>query len=103
MNPDHSGPAAHRPGVLQTAYSDDGGSYVPPANKADWTRYPARRILSEGMEHEAFHPNAFGRQAMGNYLVRFTAEIDRAAKTISAKCSGGPGVAPGEMAITSKN
>lgn len=84
----------------QTGYSDDGGIYVPPASKSEWARYAARTDLTDSMKQESLHPNHRGHQAMGNCLSRFMLKIDRATRSLTAKCSGGPGVAPGDMTIT---
>ncbi|MCM1969524.1 GDSL-type esterase/lipase family protein [Streptomyces sp. G1] len=87
----------------QTGYSDDGSIHVPPANKSEWARYAARTELTDSMKQEVFYPNQRGQQAMGNCLGRFTLKIDRATNGMTAKCTGGPGVAPGEMTITLEN
>ncbi|MEV7556457.1 GDSL-type esterase/lipase family protein [Streptomyces sp. NPDC089795] len=87
----------------QTGYADDGSLYVPPASKSEWARYPARTEMTDSMKQEVFYPNQRGQQAMGNCLGRFALKIDRAAKSVSAKCTGGPAVAPGEMTITLEN
>ncbi|MEV6954253.1 GDSL-type esterase/lipase family protein [Streptomyces sp. NPDC051183] len=87
----------------QTGYSDDGSIDVPPANKSEWARYAARTEMTASMKQEVFYPNQRGQQAMGNCLGRFTLKIDRATNGLTAKCTGGPGVAPGEMTVTVEN